>query len=72
MLLIENTILNIGALAKKTDYDPKKPRIENEYFTASDYNKSTGEIINEKIKEKELVDRPGITVFMGNPDYIRR
>ena len=72
MLLIENTILNIDALAKKTDYDPKKPRIENEYFTASDYNKSTGEIINEKIKEKELVDRSGITVFMGNPDYIRR
>ena len=72
MLLTENTILNIGALVKKTDFDPKKSRIKNEYFNASDYNKSTGEITNKKIKEKELVDRSGITVFMGNPDYIRR
>ena len=40
--------------------------IETKYFTASDYNKFTDEILNAKIKEKGLVDKSDISGFIDN------
>ena len=38
--------------------DAKISDIETKYFTTSDYNKFTSEVLNAKIKEKRLVDKP--------------
>ena len=38
--------------------DAKISGIETKYFTTSDYNKFTSEVLNAKIKEKRLVDKP--------------
>ena len=38
---------------KKTDYNAKISDNEKNYFTTSDYNKFTKEILAEKIKEKK-------------------
>ena len=40
--------------------------IESEYFTTSNYNKFTRNILDAKIKEKELVDESAITGFINN------
>ena len=39
---------------KKTDDDAKVSDIKTEYFTKSDHDKFTDEILNAKIKEKGL------------------
>ena len=51
----EGKISNVSGLVKK-DYDAKIWVIGKKYFTTSDYNKFTKEILDEKIKEKKLVD----------------
>ena len=38
--------------------DAKISDIETKYFTTSDYNKFASEVLNAKIKEKRLVDKP--------------
>ena len=43
--------------------------IESEYFTTSNYNKFTRNILDAKIKEKELVDESAITGFINNSDW---
>ena len=48
------------------DYDAKISDIESKYFTTSDYNKFTNEIIDNKIKEKELVKKCDISGFRNN------
>ena len=53
-------------LFKKTDYDAKISDIETEYFTISDYNKFTGEILDVKFKKKELIDNSDVSGFIEN------
>ena len=49
---VENKIRNFSDLAKKTDYDAKISDITVKYFITFDYNKFTGEILGEKMKER--------------------
>ena len=42
--------------------------IESEYFNTSNYNKYTRNILDGKLKEKELVDESAITGFINNAD----
>ena len=48
-------IANVSVIAKKTNYDAKISDVETKYFTSSDYDKFTNEIIDNKIKKKHLV-----------------
>ena len=48
-------IANVSDIAKKTNYDAKISDVETKYFTSSDYDKFTNEIIDNKIKKKHLV-----------------
>ena len=48
------------------------PDTESKYFTSSDYNKFSNEIINAKIKEKELVDKHEIFGFINNSDLDKK
>ena len=53
-------ISNVSDLVKKTDYDTKISEIEEKYFISADYIKFTSDILDAKIKQKELVDKPGL------------
>ena len=43
---VENKISNASGLVKKTDYDAKISEIKGKYFTTSDYNKFTSDILH--------------------------
>ena len=47
---VENKILNVTDLVKKTYYNAKITEIKGKSFTTSDYNKFTNDIIDEDIK----------------------
>ena len=55
-------------LVKKTDYDGKISDNEGRNFTVSDYNKFTSDILDAKIKQKELVNKSDISVLVKNSD----
>ena len=42
--------------------------IEGKYFTTSDYNKFTSELIDTKIEQKELINKSDISRFINNSD----
>ena len=44
-------------LLKKTDYNAKISDIEGKYFTRFDYNKILNKKLDNKIKEKELINK---------------
>ena len=46
--------------------DAKIYDIDSKFFTTSDYNKCTGEMLNEKIKENRLADKSDISGFIDN------
>ena len=54
---LENKISNVTDLVKQTNYEAKISNFEEKYFTASDYNKFTRDIIDAKIKQTELVNK---------------
>ena len=43
---VENKIPNVSNLVKKADYDAKISKMEKNYFTTSDYNKVTSNILD--------------------------
>ena len=53
-------------LSKKFDYDEKILGIEGKYFTTSDNNDFTNNMLNAKIKVKELVNKSDISEFKKN------
>ena len=57
---VENKIISVSGLVKKTDYDAKIKDIERTYFSTTDYNKFTSDILDVKIKQKELVNKSDI------------
>ena len=57
---VENKKLYVSALAKKADYDAEIKEIRNKYFTTSDYNKFTNNILDENITGKELFNGSGM------------
>ena len=46
----------------------KIPDIEGEYFTTSNYNKLMNNVLNTKMKHKELVNKCDISEFINNID----
>ena len=54
---VEIKIPNVSGLVKKTDYVAEISGIQKKYFTTSDYNKFTKEILDAHIKETKLVDQ---------------
>ena len=69
---VKNEILNVDDLVKKAEYDAKISDIESKFFTTSDYNKFTSDILNAKIKEKDLVNEFDISGFINNPDLDKK
>ena len=57
MLLIQKLKNLVTKYVKKTDYDAIILEIEEKYFTTSGYNKFTSDILDAKIKLKELVNK---------------
>ena len=47
-------------------YHTKISHIKTKYFTTSNYNKFTGEILDANIKEKGLVDKSNIPGIVDN------
>ena len=48
LTMVENKIPNVSYLAKKMDYYAKISDIEKKYFTTSDYNKFTRDILEKR------------------------
>ena len=63
---VEDKISNVSGLVKKTDYDTKITDSEGKYFTTSDYKRFTSDILNAKIKQKELVNKSDISNLAKN------
>ena len=51
---IKNKMPVASDLVKKTDYDTKVLEIQRKYITTSDYNKFKNDILDAKIKQREL------------------
>ena len=64
----ENKIPDVKKLVNERDYDAKITDIEGKYFTTSDYDKFTNDILNAKIKLKELVNKSNISNLVKNSD----
>ena len=62
------TAPDLTGLVKKTDYGAKISEIEGKYLTISDYNKFTSDMLEPKIKQKELVDKSNISNHVKNSD----
>ena len=63
MTVVENKILNVSDLFKKTDYNSKILDIEAKYFSTSDFNQFMGQIRDVKIKKIGLVNRSTVAGF---------
>ena len=61
---IENKKPDVSGLVKKTDYKAIISDIETTYFTSSDYNKFTREILETKIQEKGLTEKSIISYLV--------
>ena len=48
---VKNEIPNVSDIVRKTDYDAETPDIDGKYFTMSDNNKFTNDIIDATIKK---------------------
>ena len=57
---VENKIPNVSDLVKKEDYDTEIKGITNKYFTTSDYNKFTNNILDRRVIAKKLVNESGL------------
>ena len=58
---VENKIPEVSCLVKKANYDNEISDIEAKYFTTSNDRKFRSEILETKIKEIRLVDKPSIS-----------
>ena len=65
---VKNKISDVSYLVKKKDYDTKILDVKCKYFSTADYNKFT----NEKIKQKQLVNKSNIGVFINNSDLNKK
>lgn len=67
----DTNIANTSGHVKKID-DAKTSETDSKYFTTFDYNKFTCDTFDAKIKERGLVDKSTITVFMNNADLNKK
>ena len=57
---VEIKIPSLSGLVKKTDYGAEIKYIEGKYFTTAGYDKFISDILDVKIKQKELVNKSDI------------
>ena len=50
--------------------DAKISKFEGKYFTSSDYNKFASDILDAKIKQKELANNSDISNLVKNSDLL--
>ena len=62
---VENKIPDVICLFKKKNHD----YIEKKYFTTSNYNKFKSEILDSRIKQKELVNKSSFSNLMKNSNF---
>ena len=65
---IDNTIPDLSGLLKKTYYEVEILERHEKYFTAFDYNKFTSDILDAKIKQRELVNKYDISKVLKYSD----
>ena len=70
MTAVESKIPNVSNLVKKTDYDLKISDIESKYITTAD--KFTKDIVANRIKSEELVNKSVIARFINNADLDKK
>ena len=70
MTAVESKIPNVSNLVKKTDYDLKISDIESKYITTAD--KVTKDIVANRIKSEELVNKSVIARFINNADLDKK
>ena len=58
---VENKIPEVSCLVKQANYNNEISDIEAKYFTTSNDRKFRSEILETKIKETRLVDKPSIS-----------
>ena len=58
---VDNKILDLCGLVKKTNYDAKTLGTEGKCFTTSDNNKFKSDILGAKIKQIELANKSDIS-----------
>ena len=63
---VENKTSSVSGLAKKTNYDAKAKDIEGKYFTTADCNNFASDILDVKIKRKELFNKSDIDKELRN------
>ena len=71
---VENKIPEVSCLVKKANYNNEISEIEAKYFTTSNDRKFRSEILETKIKETRLVDKPSISnllrkLYLNNKIY---
>ena len=57
---VENKTPSVSGLVKKTNYDAKTKDIDGKYFTTADCNNFASDILDVKIKRKELFNKTDI------------
>ena len=65
---VKNKILVVSDLVKKTDYGTKILEIDGKHITTFDFNKFTSDILDAKMKQKELVNKSNISNLIKNSD----
>ena len=72
LIAVENKIPEVSDLVKKTNYGAKISDIETKYFTKLHCNKFTRNILDAKIKVKELIEKSAIAGFINNADLNKK
>ena len=65
---VENGISNVSGVVQKPDYDAKITGIKGKHFTTADYNRFTGDILDTKIRQKELGNKSDISNLIKYSD----
>ena len=68
---VDNEITDFSDLVKKTNHAAKLSDIESKYFTTSDYNKLTSNILDTNVIKK-LVNESDISGFINNFDLDKK
>ena len=74
---VENKILNVSNLVRKTDYDTKVSEIEkkitdddhDKYITSPEFNKLTAECFATRLKQANLANKNDVTNFVNKANF---
>ena len=69
---VENEIPDVSNLVKKRIYDAKISDIHSKYITTADYNRFTKNIVDNSIKNEDIVDKSAIGGFISNAELDKK